>query len=220
MLVLSHTHLEKRCPNSLGPRSAWAFVYVRAGPERMTLIAYLDEFGHIGPFISRCDRKHNDHPVFGLAGIVIPIEQARSFATWFYQRKCQLLKWEIGSQSEHPAIWEKKGSALYTHKTVSTYPELRQFTNRFLSKIKSVGGFVFCVGIHKRYSPESHDANKLYLSVLREAIKRLDQHCANPNSPNVSSIHPERCGAAGRKPPGVGSSPWPTCPVDALVDWR
>ena len=64
--------------------------------------------------------------------------------------------------------------------------ELRQFTNRFLNKIKSVGGFVFYVGIHKRYSPESHDANKLYLSVLREAIKRLDQHCANPNSPNVS----------------------------------
>ena len=147
----------------------------------MTLIAYLDEFGHIGPFISGCDRKHNDNPVFGLAGIVIPIEQARSFVTWFYQRKCQLLKWEIGNQSEHPAIWEKKGSALYTHKTVSTYPELRQFTNRFLNKIKSVGGVVFCVGIHKRYSPESQDANKLYLAVLREAIKRLDQHCANPN---------------------------------------
>jgi hypothetical protein len=77
---------------------------------------------------------------------------------------------------------------------------LRQLTNRFLNKIKSVGGFVFYVGIHKRYSPESYDANKLYLSVLCEAIKRLDQHCANPNSPNVSSIHPERCGAAGRNP--------------------
>ncbi len=102
------------------------------------------------------------------------------------------------------ACWEKKSSALYTHKNVSTYPELRQFTNRFLNKIKSVGGVVFYVGIHKRYSPESHDANKLYLSVLREAIKRLDQHCANPNGTNVSSLHPERCRAAGRNPPDVG----------------
>jgi hypothetical protein len=65
-------------------------------------------------------------------------------------------------------------------------------------------GFVFYIGIDKRYSPESHDANKLYLAVLREAIKRLDQHCANPNGTNVSSLHPERCGAAGRNPPGVG----------------
>lgn len=148
----------------------------------MTLIAYLDEFGHIGPFVSRSDKRHNDHPVFGLAGIVIPVEQVRNFATWFYQRKCQLLKWEIDNQSQHPATWEKKGSALYTQKNVSTYSELRQFTNRFLNKIKSVGGFVFYVGIHKRYSPEAHDANKLYLAVLREAIKRLDQHCASPIS--------------------------------------
>jgi hypothetical protein len=144
----------------------------------MTLIAYLDEFGHIGPFVSRCHEKHNDHPVFGLAGIVIPVEQARSFATWFYQRKCQLLEREIANQSEHPATWEKKGSSLYTNKNVTTYLELRQFTNRFLNKIKSVGGFVFYVGIHKHNSPESHNPNKLYLSVLRESIKRLDQHCA------------------------------------------
>lgn len=117
--------------------------------------------------------------MFGLAGIVIPVDQARGFATWFYQRKCQLLKWEIENQPKHPATWEKKGSALYTHKNISTYPELRQFTFRFLNKIRSAGGFVFYVGIHKRYSPESHDANRLYLSVLREAIKRLDQHCGS-----------------------------------------
>ena len=109
----------------------------------MTLIAYFDGFGHIGPFVSRSGKRHNDHPVFGLAGIVIPLEQARSFATWFYQRKCQLLKWEIDNQPEHTATGEKKGSALCTHKNVSTYAELRQFTNRFLNKSKSVGGLCF-----------------------------------------------------------------------------
>ena len=29
----------------------------------MTYIAYLDEFGHIGPYVARNDRRHNDSPV-------------------------------------------------------------------------------------------------------------------------------------------------------------
>ena len=36
----------------------------------MTYFAYLDEFGHIGPYVSRQDLRHNDSPVFGLAGFV------------------------------------------------------------------------------------------------------------------------------------------------------
>lgn len=34
----------------------------------LMLIAYLNEFGHIGPYISRTHTKHNDSPVCGLAG--------------------------------------------------------------------------------------------------------------------------------------------------------
>jgi hypothetical protein len=51
--------------------------------------------GHNVQIVSRGDEKYNDHPVFRLAGIVIPVEQVRGFVTWFYQRKCQWLKWEI-----------------------------------------------------------------------------------------------------------------------------
>ena len=87
----------------------------------MTYIAYLDEFGHIGPYISRDDPKHNDSPVFGLAGLVLPIEEVRSFGTWFYQRKSELLAFEIERSGTPAAIWEKKGSALYTVKNVETY---------------------------------------------------------------------------------------------------
>jgi len=32
----------------------------------VTYLAYLDEFGHIGHYVSREDPKHNDSPVFGL----------------------------------------------------------------------------------------------------------------------------------------------------------
>lgn len=149
----------------------------------MSYIAYLDEFGHVGPYVSRDDEKHNDSPVFGLAGIVLPLQEVRGFGTWFYQRKCELLDWEIKRAGDHPATWEKKGSALFTVQNVTNYPELRKFTFRLLNKIKSSGGFVFYVGGTKTSTPETHDANQIYKDVLREAIKRLDQHCSEEFDP-------------------------------------
>lgn len=143
----------------------------------MTYIAYLDEFGHIGPFINKDDSKHNDSPVFGLAGYIIPLDQARSFGTWFYQLKCRLLDWEIQRAKEHPAVWEKKGSALYTVSNVTNYRELRNATNRILNKINSIGGKTFYVGMKKTHSVEDADANRLYYATLKEAIKRLNDFC-------------------------------------------
>ena len=37
----------------------------------MTYFAYLDEFGHIGPYLGRQHPRHNDSPVFGFAGLVL-----------------------------------------------------------------------------------------------------------------------------------------------------
>jgi len=140
-------------------------------------IAYLDEFGHIGPYISRDHPNHNTSPVFGLAGLVLPAGSVRSFATWFFKRKCELLAWEIERSGAHPAQWEKKGSSLYTVKNVERYRELRNFTNRFLRKITSCGGFVIFVGVRKTNDPRRHCPNKLYVAILIETIKRIDQFC-------------------------------------------
>ncbi len=57
----------------------------------MIHIAYLDEFGHVVPYVSRGDPRHNDSPVFGFAGFLVPAEEVRAFGTWFFQRKCELL---------------------------------------------------------------------------------------------------------------------------------
>ena len=162
------------CPHSEARAKARVFVFLG---NCLTYIAYLDEFGHIGPYIARNDPRHNDSPVFGLAGLVLPIGQVRNFGTWFYQRKCELLKFEIEQAKAHPAVWEKKGSALYTVRNVATYQELRRFTNRLFNKIETLGGFVFYVGQCKKDPPAAHDANALYRHILKEAIKRIDQHC-------------------------------------------
>ena len=61
----------------------------------MTFFAYLDEFGHIGPYVSRTDPRYKDSPVFGLAGFVLPAAEVRGFGTRFFQRKCQMLDFEF-----------------------------------------------------------------------------------------------------------------------------
>jgi hypothetical protein len=143
----------------------------------LTQIAYLDEFGHIGPFISRTHKKYQESPVFGLAGLILPMEEVRTFGTWFFQRKQELLAWEINRAGQHPATWEKKGSSLYTLNNIEKYAELRKFTNRFLNKIQKINGRVFYVGIEKHTAIKDHNPNSLYISLLREAIKRINQYC-------------------------------------------
>ncbi len=139
--------------------------------------AYLDEFGHIGPYISRDDPRHNTSPVFGLAGLILPAHEVRDFSTWFYKRKCDLLSFEIQRSGKHPAEWEKKGSSLFTTQNILKYPELQRFAARFLNKIESCGGKIIYVGIRKTAEPETHQTQGLYRAVLRETIKRLDQYC-------------------------------------------
>lgn len=148
----------------------------------------MDEFGHIGPYISRSHPKHNDSPVFGLAGFVLPAQEVRNFGTWFFQRKCELLKFEIDRAGAHPATWEKKGASLFTAKNVEKYPELRKFTFRMFTKISKSGGFLFFVGGAKSDPPETHDANQLYGYVLKEAIKRIDQYCSEDCDPKTNFL--------------------------------
>ncbi len=150
----------------------------------MTYLAYLDEFGHIGPYVGRSDPKYRESPVFGLAGLVLPANEVRGFGTWFFQRKCALLGSDIQRSGKHPAVWEKKGSGLYTVTNVGRYRELRTFTNRFFNKIAKIGGFAFYVGTKKTQPPNQHSANALYAAVFVEAIKRLDEFCAEAGNPS------------------------------------
>jgi hypothetical protein len=163
----------------------------------MIYIAYLDEFGHIGPYVSRDHAQYRTSPVFGLAGMILPAENVRSFATWFFQRKCELLGFEIARAGEHPARWEKKGSSLYTVKNILKYPELRKFTHRFLNKIQKIGGYTFFAGTQKFWPPDELNASALYRLCLRETLKRLNDFCEQVAQPPARMLiiideHPYR----------------------------
>ena len=151
----------------------------------MTYLAYLDEFGHIGPYVSRDDLQHNDSPVFGLAGFVMPITQIRGFAMWVFSLKKQVFSHDLARSNKIPAQWEKKGSRLYTVKNVTRYRQPRLLTNRLLEKVTSLGGFVFFVGTKKAGSVDSHNANSLYTATFLEAIKRIDRFCTEDCGPGA-----------------------------------
>jgi hypothetical protein len=137
-------------------------------------IVYLDEFGHIGPYVDVSHPRHKTHPVFGLAGIALPAEKVRNFSSFFFQLKNRLLEFEIKRDGIHPSIWEKKGSSLYTEVNVRKYKSLRDATYRLFNRIKKDDGFVIHVGIEKHMSPDEANAKGLYKQVMHEMIKRLN----------------------------------------------
>ena len=149
------------------------------GGQRLLYIAYVDEFGHIGPYVSREDKRYNDSPVFGLGGFILPADEVRAFSTFFFQLKCKLLEWEIKQSGTAPAVWEKKGSSLYTTQNVTKYRELRVATNRLLNKIHNVGGAVFYNGIQKTREPEKANAQGLYLSALSRMLTTVNAFAAS-----------------------------------------
>jgi hypothetical protein len=173
---------ESRTPSKTRHFCVRVFVLVRL-PQgsgkvpHQTYLVYLDEFGHIGPFVSRTDPKYNTFPVFGFGGIIMPAEQVRFFSSWFFKLKCNLLSFEVGRSKTPAHSWEKKGSALYTTKNVVKYPELRRATFRLFDQIERCGGHIFYVGVEKFSDVAKHSPNDLTFAVLREAIKRLDSHC-------------------------------------------
>jgi len=133
---------------------------------------FLDEFGHIGPFVSRHHESFRTSPVFGLAGYMIPESSVRGFGTWFHQLKCSAFENDIRQSRLHPAIWEKKGNQLFTKGRVFKTKRL-MFT--LISQIRKDGGKLFYHGVQKHQSPEDSNPVGLYYTVLSHAIRALDR---------------------------------------------
>ena len=146
-------------------------------------MAYLDEFGHDGPYIARSHNRFRTSPVFGLAGAIIPADQARYFSTAFFKQKCHLFEKEILHSSKNAAQWEKKGSDLFKPSKISKVWEIRNSFNRLTNQLYNRhNGYLFYVGTEKQDDPQKHNSTKLYQSTLREAIKRVDRFCSDRNA--------------------------------------
>lgn len=149
------------------------------------LIAYLDEFGHVGPYIGTDHPKYNTHPVFGYAGFVMPSQNVRVFGGFFEHIKETLLDFEIKRDGAHPRRWEKKGAALLTTQNVEKYPELTNAVHRLLKRLRDLDGRVIYygqvkpTGSEKETGESSSDRNAHH---LRQILTRLSTYAHNCNS--------------------------------------
>lgn len=125
------------------------------------LVAYLDEFGHVGPYFTDEVRSR---PAFGYAGFVIPVENVREFGGYFEFIKERLLGWEIKRANAHPRRWEKKGASLLTENNMTKYGkrEITPALERLFKKLQRLGGQVVYYGCEKEHgaTPEETSSDR------------------------------------------------------------
>ncbi|MGC2392217.1 MAG: DUF3800 domain-containing protein [Methylovirgula sp.] len=142
---------------------------------------YLDEFGHIGPYMTRAGQRYNESPVFGLAGIILPEDAIRPFATKFLQLKQHIFKNEISRSGLLAANWEKKGSTIFTTKHLAKYPHFKSTGFRLLNYTRNCGGKVFYYGREKILGTTNVNSTGLYTTILGHTIRQLDNYCSTEN---------------------------------------
>lgn len=133
------------------------------------LIAYLDEFGHQGPYISRDHRKFNTHPCFGYAGYLLPADNVRKMGGHFKHIKETLLAWEIERSPIPSNQWEKKGASLLTTTNISKYKdEIIPALSRIFKMLGKQEGEIFFYGQQKPIGP---------VGVTKETSQDRENHC-------------------------------------------
>ncbi|WP_050994497.1 DUF3800 domain-containing protein [Sinorhizobium fredii] len=145
------------------------------------IFAYLDEFGHAGPYFGKDHTRHNASPVFGLAGILLPENAVRPFATRFLKRKNELLEVEIQRAGKQGYEWEKKGTNLFTAASVDRYPAVRNSMLRLINEIRNSQGKIFYCGREKIRNTEDVRANGLYTTVFANALRQINSYCESIN---------------------------------------
>ena len=149
------------------------------------LIAYIDEFGHQGPYISHNDKKYGTHPIFGYGGFIIPDYNVRALGGYFEHIKENLLRWEIEKAKKHPRRWEKKGSALLTSRNIKKYgSEIEPALRRIYAKLTELDGQVFFFGKQKpigTVKQTGETTEKREERCLIETIKRLGRVASKAN---------------------------------------
>lgn len=144
---------------------------------------YLDEFGHIGPYVGRTSSKHNESPVFGLAGLILPEEAVRPFASYFLKQKEFNFRKEIEGTGKMPAKWEKKGTSFIRPKPMREYVEARRLMHKVMKKVGDSGGHLFYYGREKKHGlHEDLNPIGLYTTCFAHTLRQLDKFCHARNS--------------------------------------
>lgn len=158
---------------------AWVSAYYRY--IVVMLLAYIDEIGEPGAFISRNHSKFNTSPAFGYAGLILPENRARSFGAEFQARKRELFRNEI-NQAEHPGRWERKGASIFRPTTPQVYPHQVRVFDGLVQSIAHLGGRLFYYANEKPQGTPKQtglDVSARETSAMQETLNRIARHADN-----------------------------------------
>lgn len=106
------------------------------------LLAYLDEVGEPGAFVSKTHARFKTSPGFGYAGFVLPESNVREFGSIFTEEKRVLFAEEYEA-AKNPGAWEVKGATVFRRKTPTYAPQnIRVFQN-LCRQLTRLGGRLF-----------------------------------------------------------------------------
>lgn len=146
------------------------------------LLAYIDEIGEPGAFVSKDHPRYKTSPVFGYAGFVIDEEKSRGFGQTFTHEKRKMFKTQI-EEAAHSGRWEAKGADLFRPATPSKYPQYLRLIRGLVNSLSEYGGKLFYYvdekpigtpGQTRKYPPEDRERGALF-----ESINRLCSYADN-----------------------------------------
>lgn len=148
------------------------------------LLAYIDEIGEPGAFISRDHPKFNTSPAFGYAGFILPEGSARPFGAEFHARKRELFRTEI-EQADHPGRWERKGASIFRADTHQTFPQQIRVFDGLVRSIVRLGGNLFYYADEKPLGTPKQtelDVSSRETSAMQETLNRIARHADSCDS--------------------------------------
>lgn len=142
------------------------------------LLAYIDEVGEPGEFVSRSDARYNTSPAFGYAGFTIPASNARRIGEVFTREKRKLFASEI-ALAIHAGRWERKGSELLRPDTPQRFPQHLRVLNYLFKTLTVLGGNLFYYAEEKPLGTPRQtelDPAQRETEVMGQCLNRLCRH--------------------------------------------
>ena len=142
------------------------------------LLAYIDEIGEPGAFVSPDHPKYKTSPAFGYAGFIIDADHALNFGRAFTEEKRSLFRPEL-QKAVHPGRWERKGADLFNQHTLERQPQQFRVFNALVRQCRQLDGRLFYYADEKprgtpgqvRVEPEDRE-----IDAMRETLNRVARH--------------------------------------------
>lgn len=152
------------------------------------LIAYLDEVGETGAFVSRSDSRYKTSPAFGYAGFILPEQAVHTFSREFHYEKHTLFAELIGE--DDPGTWEAKGAFVFRDTTPTENPQNLRVFRHLVRRVTQLGGRLFYYASEKPLGTPRQtnlDQRARESDALKEALNRLARY-ADSHDENIMVI--------------------------------